>query len=202
MSLRERNKEDKLQRIREAAWALFRSKGFRETTTRELCEQAGIGAGTLFSYVDDKGDLLVLLWSERFSELMDERFASLPEGSLTDRLMHVYDAFLDFYAADIPLGRELLPELMVLEGRRRQRLLELQWDFTMRCAALVEEARARGEVRPGAVAEIAASTVFGAYLTTLIALLNHFLPDKDSAVALLRAQIDQLVAGIGTTEDR
>jgi AcrR family transcriptional regulator len=200
MSLRQRNKEDKLQRIRAAAWELFESQGFAETTTRQICERADIGAGTLFSYVDDKGDLLIWLWSERFGQIMDDRFASLPAAGLAEQLMHVYRGFLAFYAERPALGREILPELMVLEGRKVERMATLQWTFTARCAGLIDAARARGEVLPQAPAEIAAHTIFGAYLVGLAALLNGFVPDLDAAAALLRAQIDVVVSGIGTRE--
>ena len=51
--LRERNKREKLVRIRAAARALFAKRGFEATTAREICERAGIGTGTLFLYVKD-----------------------------------------------------------------------------------------------------------------------------------------------------
>lgn len=202
VSLRERNKEDKLQRIREAAWALFLDQGFRRTTTREVCERAGIGAGTLFSYVDDKGDLLVLLWAERFAAIMEARFAALPDGGLAERLVWVFDGFLAFYDEHRELGKEILPELMVLSGRKAERMLHLQWQFTMRGAALIEAARAGGEVRRDAPAEVAFQTVFGAYVVVLAALLNGFVPDREAALELLRAQVDVVISGIGPKEER
>ena len=55
---REKNKIEKLQRIREAARELFVKKGFDETTTREIAVRAGVGIGTVFTYAENKRDLL------------------------------------------------------------------------------------------------------------------------------------------------
>src|SRR5262245_46520442 len=58
--LRERNKRANQARITAAASPLFRTKGFEETTAREICVRARIGTGTLFLYVRDKRELLFL----------------------------------------------------------------------------------------------------------------------------------------------
>ena len=46
---RERNKRDKLLRIKNAARELFVSKGYDDTTTREIAIRAGVGMGTVFT---------------------------------------------------------------------------------------------------------------------------------------------------------
>jgi len=47
---RERNKQDKLDRIRAAASELFSLHGVDEVTTQQIADKADIGAGTLFLY--------------------------------------------------------------------------------------------------------------------------------------------------------
>src|SRR5258707_6733633 len=58
---RERNKRDKLLRIKNAAQELFVSKGYDDTTTREIAVRAGVGMGTVFTYAANKRDLLFLI---------------------------------------------------------------------------------------------------------------------------------------------
>ena len=60
LGLRERNKLDKLRRIKKAARELFIARGFDDTTTREIAARAGVGMGTVFLYADNKRDLLFL----------------------------------------------------------------------------------------------------------------------------------------------
>src|SRR5665213_2856011 len=61
LSRRESNKIDKLRRIREAAEKFFITKGFDDTTTREIALAAGVGLGTVFVYAKTKRDLLFLI---------------------------------------------------------------------------------------------------------------------------------------------
>ncbi len=59
LSLRERNKRDKQQRIRDAAVTLFTRDGYSAVTTQQISETADVGTGTLFRYFPTKADLLV-----------------------------------------------------------------------------------------------------------------------------------------------
>src|SRR6185436_19385466 len=58
---RELNKEEKLRRIRTAAIDLFTSKGYDDTTTREIAKRAKVAMGTVFVYAETKRDLLFLV---------------------------------------------------------------------------------------------------------------------------------------------
>lgn len=60
MSQRERNKQEKLQRITDAAQKLFSAKGVGDVTTNEVAKAADVATGTLFLYAKTKGDLLLL----------------------------------------------------------------------------------------------------------------------------------------------
>ena len=78
--VRARQKRDKLERLRAAAWELFTSKGFDETTTREIAERAGVATGTLFLYAKDKPDLLFLVFEHRLAETVDDAFNHIRGG--------------------------------------------------------------------------------------------------------------------------
>jgi AcrR family transcriptional regulator len=201
MSLRERHKADKLARIKAAAWELFADQGYEATTTRAICARAGIGTGTLFSYVDDKTDLLVMLFVDRFSGLMEESFTDLPQADISAQFAAVFSPFFDFYARDMRLSRQILRAILVLEGRPRERLAGLQLEFQLRCTALVTAAIARGELRASADPYLAAASIFGLYLAALTAFLNGYAPDRPSLDALFHSALAQLVQGL-TPEER
>jgi len=55
MGRRERNKQEKLDRILAAAKDLFAAKGFNETTTQEIADRADIGTGDPLSLRQDQG---------------------------------------------------------------------------------------------------------------------------------------------------
>src|SRR5215831_3828920 len=97
--LRERNKREKLARIRAAARTLFRKHGFESTTAREICERAGIGVGTLFLYVRDKRELLFLTFEEDARRIFAEaRAAAARETDVVAQLMAYFGRFIAYYA--------------------------------------------------------------------------------------------------------
>ena len=53
---RERNKQNKLDRITAAAGELFAKHGVDEVTTQQIADKADIGTGTLFLYAKTKGE--------------------------------------------------------------------------------------------------------------------------------------------------
>ena len=65
-------KEATRQRIRESARELFQSQGFETATTRDIAQEAGIAAGTLFNYYASKEALAL----EFVGEALDEAEAA------------------------------------------------------------------------------------------------------------------------------
>lgn len=64
---RERNKQDKLDRITDAARDLFAEHGVEEVTTQQIADRADVGAGTLFLYARTKGELLLLVQNSDYA---------------------------------------------------------------------------------------------------------------------------------------
>lgn len=88
---RAENKERTKGRILEAALALFRKKGFYETTTKEISKKARIAEGTLFNYFRTKEDLALYFFENEMQSLVqwfqdEER---LKDAAITERLFAV-----------------------------------------------------------------------------------------------------------------
>jgi AcrR family transcriptional regulator len=72
LSRRERNKQEKLDRIVAAATELFGERGVDDVTTQEIADKADIGAGTLFLYAKTKGELLLLVQNSTYADALAE----------------------------------------------------------------------------------------------------------------------------------
>ncbi len=134
LGLRERNKRDKLKRIKDAASALFVAKGFDDTTTREIALGAGVGLGTVFVYAENKRDLLFLIINDQLDEVTQSAQAAIdPAASLIDNLLKVAELHYQFFGEQPALSRLALREMIFYEtgaqaGRfqnTRQHLIEL-----------------------------------------------------------------------------
>ncbi len=54
---------ERREQIIRAAIVVFRRKGFHESTTRDLAEEAGVTQSNIYNYVKSKGDILYLVCS-------------------------------------------------------------------------------------------------------------------------------------------
>ncbi len=79
---RERNKQNKLDRITAAAGELFAEHGVDEVTTQQIADKADIGTGTLFLYAKTKGELLLLVQNSSYVDAL-EKAAQPPRASPT-----------------------------------------------------------------------------------------------------------------------
>ena len=131
---RERNKLDKLRRIKDAARELFVAKGFDDTTTREIAIRAGVGIGTIFVYAQNKRDLLFLIANEELEKVTERAEASVQaSASLMQNLLSVAGLHYAFFAQQPALSRLVLREMVFYETgaqagrfqRTRERLITL-----------------------------------------------------------------------------
>lgn len=110
---RERNKKDKLLRIKTAARDLFISRGYDETTTREIALRAGVGMGTVFTYADNKRDLLFLIANEDLEQVTRQADATIsPLNSLIDNLLAISRSHYEYFQKQPDLSKLMLREMM------------------------------------------------------------------------------------------
>lgn len=78
---RERNKEQKQQRIFDAAAELFAAHGYAAVTTQQIAERADVGTGTLFRYATSKAELLLMVHNEYYRRALDAAEQALPRSA-------------------------------------------------------------------------------------------------------------------------
>jgi len=72
------------QRIVESALHLFGSKGYEQTTMREIAAEAGSSPGLTYRYFASKEELVLVLY-QNLAEELDEYARNLPPASLPER---------------------------------------------------------------------------------------------------------------------
>jgi AcrR family transcriptional regulator len=117
---REKNKIDKLRRIKEAARDLFLSKGFDDATTREIALRAGVGIGTVFIYADNKRDLLFLVANDELEETTNKAEASVRDHApCLQNLLTVFRHHYEFFGRQPELSRLMLREMTFYDSGRQ-----------------------------------------------------------------------------------
>ncbi|GAA4710381.1 transcriptional regulator, TetR family [Promicromonospora umidemergens] len=110
---RERNKQEKLERIVAAATELFGERGVDEVTTQEIADKADIGAGTLFLYAKTKGELLLLVQNSTYADALAQ--GKQAAESITDPLdavMAIVGPVVECNRKQVDNGRTYLREIV------------------------------------------------------------------------------------------
>lgn len=109
---RERNKQEKLDRIVAAASELFAEHGVDEVTTQQIADAADIGTGTLFLYAKTKGELLLLVQNAHYADaLVEGRAAAEAAHSTLDAVMGLTTPVIECNRRQVENGRVYLREM-------------------------------------------------------------------------------------------
>lgn len=112
--------------IFQAAARVFAKKGYHNATVREIAEEADLGKGTLYEYIDSKKDLLYLVMEEAHSMLFAEwdriKRKHIPPDEKFRQAVRVQITLTEEYSQ---AARTLIPELLGLEATDRE-LMEKQ----------------------------------------------------------------------------
>jgi AcrR family transcriptional regulator len=120
LGLRERNKLDKLRRIKAASRELFIAKGFDDTTIREIAARADVGMGTVFLYADNKRDLLFLIANDELEAITEKAIAGFrPDNAVLANLMRAFRPHYEFFGEQPELSRFKLREMMFYDSGKQ-----------------------------------------------------------------------------------
>ncbi|MGI5379332.1 TetR/AcrR family transcriptional regulator [Streptomyces sp. CA-251387] len=110
---RERNKQEKLDRIVAAASELFAEHGVDEVTTQQIADQADIGTGTLFLYAKTKGELLLLVQNAKYVEALEQGLADAEAvPGVLDAVLAIVRPIVECNRIQVDNGRTYLREMV------------------------------------------------------------------------------------------
>jgi len=198
IGLRERNKLDKLRRIRAAARDLFRRHGYSAATMRQIAHRAHVGLGTLFSYADDKRDLVFLIFNEELDALTDRALAAPRPGKpLADQLMAVFKCHYEQFAQHPALSRLALQELTFYSaGKQAKAFQAIRARLIAGIERLVGEAQRAGQIRRAPNAKLVARQIFFLYSAAVRWWIGAPAPRVANGVADLRRVLELQMEGL------
>lgn len=137
------------QSIVDEARALFFSKGFDKTSTKEISKKVGIAEGTLFNYFSNKNDLFVAAIASEFDiEQDDTSFSHRAEDTAPEV---IYQFLSKMYEPFLRLPKFMIPELSIVLiniGKNNstpiKNLLEIDLKYMRECKKLIDALKERG----------------------------------------------------------
>ena len=199
---RERNKLDKLRRIQSAAKELFVSKGYDDTTTREIAIRAGVGMGTVFTYADNKRDLLFLIANddlEQTTRLAEAEIA--PDASLLSNLLKLFRGHYEYFAQQPELSRLMLREMLFYDsGQQANRFKSIRERFLAAICETVRLAKAGKTIAPRQDERTIGWVFFCIYQVELRQWISDGELSLQTGMASLERALRLLISGLSATE--
>ncbi|MFO0724353.1 MAG: TetR/AcrR family transcriptional regulator [Myxococcota bacterium] len=173
-----------------AARRVLQRRGFGQTTTREIAEEAGVAAGTFFVHFPDLGALVEALLDEHLGAVLEGALkAALRRKGLVAQLSYVARQLYESYDVEPELSRAYLTGSLFPARSGGQMTTRLQ-SFSGWVVERIDAA-----VKSGAVPEIdralAFSAFFSLYFGILVAGLSGMMPRKQQ-LAFLEASLRRL----------
>ncbi len=116
-------------RLLPTAAALFRSKGYASSTTRELADLLGIKKASLYYHIRSKEDLLQAICAQSLGEIQEAvsrvAYAALPE----DRLRAMIERHVVSALHNADMHAVMLTELRNLSAPGRAEIIELRDNY-------------------------------------------------------------------------
>jgi len=185
---RERNKQEKLERITRAASDLFAQHGVDDVTTQQIAEAADIGAGTLFLYAKTKGELLLLAQNDNYARSLERGRVDAAEAATTlDAVLAVVTPIVECNRAQVENGRTYLREMVFGDPAEPHHAEALS--IVARTEALITEVIADRSGVEAAQAATLAHVVSAVQLVAMASAVDEATTVAE-VVATIRAQLE------------
>ena len=184
---RERNKQEKLERITAAARELFTEHGVDEVTTQQVADKADVGTGTLFLYAKSKGGLLLLVQNSAYADaLVRGRAAADRIPDVLDAVMAIVSPVVECNRTQVDNGRTYLKEIVFGDPEEPHHREALAYTAETE-QAIADVLQRADQVTPDAAASLA--RVVSAILFTTMAITANVTKTVDELLQEIRVQV-------------
>lgn len=169
-----------MRRILSAGSLLFRKQGFDGTTIQQIAERADVGTGTVFLYVADKSELLLLLYENAMEERLQIAAAELTGNrSFENEIARFFAHLFELYSEDLSLARVYIREFLFHEGEVRKRLDAQTTRILQLLGERIAVEHEAGRINSSITPETAALHIYSLYHATLAFSLAGCSPSND-----------------------
>lgn len=143
-------------KIVQAAWKLFKEKGYEKTTVDDIIEKAGISREDFFQYFSKKDDL-----EHTLADLFDEKYAQLmismnPRYNTYEKLLYLNGELFSLIQNEVPF--ELVSHIYVSKPTEQQELLNQNRFYYKLIPQIITEGQKSGEFDAAESADTLADT--------------------------------------------
>lgn len=152
-SLRQKQRQERLELILQAAEQVFTEKGYHNTSMDEIAARVGIGTATIYSHFSSKEDLMVVAILQRDFQKIVKRVEEIcgQEESATEKLRSIFHLLstCEFFSRRVQLFYAMgsTPEAQKAMLFRQETMMESSHAFSRALATMIDQGKASGEFR-------------------------------------------------------
>ena len=136
------------QKVRQAAQKLFRERGYAAIGMRELANEVGIQAPSLYNHYKSKDDLLREICFEMAKQFFDAfNKAAATEERLPRKLKAVIKAHIGVIATNLEASEVFFNEWMFLEQPNLGKFKKMRFEYEMKFRDIIDKGIKKGDFK-------------------------------------------------------
>ena len=198
MGVRAQAKRASQEKIISAARRLFSQFGFEATTLRHIADAAGLGITTLFNHINDKRDLIYLIFNDQVEEVTYRAIAApRPKHDFREKILAISEPYFRLFATEPVLARILLSEvLQEVPGPHLERHWALRKVLMDELVKLAATAQKSGELKLTLSPEVIGHSIFFAFNGSSRWWITSATPDWRSGQRQFRDMLSMMLDGV------
>lgn len=188
--------EDKRRQILAAAVRVFARRGYHGSRVGDIAEEAGVAHGLLYHYFSSKEEVLGIVFSENWGELI-ARFRAVEEADepAAEKLAGLAKILLRTWRNDPDLVTVMVREV-ARSAHLQAQVLEVREAFAI-LQRVIEQGQREGSFRPDVDSRFASWIVYGGLEEVLTGWVLGGLPDGEGDVSTAeRTAIELALRGL------
>ncbi len=188
--------EDKRRQILDAAVRVFARRGYHGSRVGDIAEEAGVAHGLLYHYFSSKEEVLGIVFSENWGELI-ARFRAVEEADepAAEKLGGLAKILLRTWRNDPDLVTVMVREV-ARSAHLQAQVLEVREAFAI-LQRVIEQGQREGSFRPDVDSHFASWIIYGGLEEVLTGWVLGGLPDGEDDVSTAeRTAIELALRGL------
>jgi TetR/AcrR family fatty acid metabolism transcriptional regulator len=193
------NKNDKYQRILEAAVKVFAKQGFYQSTISQIAKEAGVADGTIYLYFKNKDDILVHFFSYKTKQVF-ERFRKEVEKGKTakDKLINLVRHHLKVFQRNRDMAVLYQAETHQTSRLAEDQIKEMSKMYLDIISEIVEMGQQDGSIRKDLYMSLVKRIIIGSVDEVINTWLHS--DGKYDLVSMADPLVELFIRGIGSNE--
>ncbi len=192
------NRNDKYERILEAAIKVFAEQGFYQSTVSQIAKEAGVADGTIYLYFKNKDDILIQFFRHKTRQAFEGFKKAVEEGAhALEKLRNLIRVHLETFQEDRNMAVVYQTETHQIHRSAEAQIKEMSKMYLDLLSEIIKQGQTEGSIRK----ELHLTLVRGVMVGAIDEVINTWLHSRIpyDLVAMADPLVELLIHGVGAS---